>query len=373
MKKIISVLFALFVLFGCKENKKTTEQEEGYTITGKIEGAAEKPVILQRIENGEYVTVDSMLCDQNGQFSFEGKVETPEMFYMKVGDKKSFRFFVENTPITIKANIDTLDNAQITGSEVQDKYFGYLEQKEKFTKQQNELYKQYQEAEQENNEEKMEQIVEQYDSLENVQKEIAINYIKKNTESVVSPYIVIKELVHDLSLQEMQQYAQGFDSTLARTKYMKQINNRINTLEKVDIGKQAPDFTLPNPDGEAISLSSLTENGNYLLIDFWASWCGPCRNENPNVVALYNDYHDKGFDIMGVSLDKEKGAWLKAIEADKLTWHHVSDLKGWNNAAARLYGVNSIPHTVLLDKEGVIIAKNLRGEELRSKIEELLN
>lgn len=134
-------------------------------------------------------------------------------------------------------------------------------------------------------------------------------------------------------------------------------------------GNEAPDFTMDDPDGNPVSLSSF--KGKVLLVDFWASWCGPCRRENPNVVRLYNKYHEKGFDILGVSLDRGRDPWLKAIDTDGLVWHHVSDLKGWSNSAAQLYGVSSIPHTVLLDKEGRIIARNLRGETLEAKLREL--
>ncbi len=109
------------------------------------------------------------------------------------------------------------------------------------------------------------------------------------------------------------------------------------------------------------------------MVDFWASWCGPCRGENPNVVAAYKKYHDKGFEIFGVSFDTDKDKWLKAVEDDKLTWFHVSDLKGWGNAAGKIYGVRGIPHSVLIDKEGIIVAKNLRGEELHKKLEEIFN
>jgi thiol-disulfide isomerase/thioredoxin len=109
--------------------------------------------------------------------------------------------------------------------------------------------------------------------------------------------------------------------------------------------------------------------GKYVLIDFWASWCGPCRAENPNLVKVYNDFKDKGFDIFGVSLDTDRKSWLKAIKDDNLTWHHVSDLKGWENSAAQVYGVRAIPANVLLDKDGYIIGKNLRGEDLRKKLE----
>jgi len=143
-------------------------------------------------------------------------------------------------------------------------------------------------------------------------------------------------------------------------------------LKKVEafmVGGQAPDFSQKTPDGEAMSLSDL--KGKVVLLDFWASWCGPCRRENPNVVRLYNKYKDQGFDVLGVSLDRNRDKWLVAIEKDGLEWHHVSDLKGWQNEVANMYGVRSIPHTILLDREGKIIAQKLRGGALEAKLEEL--
>lgn len=131
-------------------------------------------------------------------------------------------------------------------------------------------------------------------------------------------------------------------------------------------GMTAPDLQGMTPDSQRISLAQF--RGNYLLVDFWASWCGPCRRENPNVKAMYDKYHPKGFNIIGISLDRERGAWVKAIEADGLNWAHMSDLKGWNSEHAKIYGVTSIPQTVLLDKEGRIVARNLRGEALKEKL-----
>lgn len=136
-------------------------------------------------------------------------------------------------------------------------------------------------------------------------------------------------------------------------------------------GGVAPDFAQPDTSGVELKLSSL--RGKVLLVDFWASWCGPCRRENPNVVQMFNKYKDKGFDILGVSLDSNRDKWLEAIKKDGLIWHHVSDLKGWGNAVAQQYGVNSIPHTVLLDREGKIIARGLRGPALEQKLAEIFN
>ncbi len=148
-----------------------------------------------------------------------------------------------------------------------------------------------------------------------------------------------------------------------------QLQEVIRSTQSFLPGAEAPDFTMETPDGKMLSLKDL--RGKVVLIDFWASWCGPCRRENPNVVKAYKKYHERGFDVLGVSLDKDRKRWLDAIEKDGLIWHHVSDLQGWNNAAARLYGVSSIPHTVLVDPEGKIIARNLRGPALEQKLAEI--
>lgn len=147
------------------------------------------------------------------------------------------------------------------------------------------------------------------------------------------------------------------------------LQNKAKKMKGLMIGGEAPDFTGKTPDGMDLSLSDF--RGKVVLVDFWASWCGPCRRENPHVVKLYNKYKDQGFDVLGVSLDKTKDRWLQAIEKDNLTWHHISDLKGWQSEFAKLYGVRSIPFTVLIDKEGNVIATRLRGKDLERKLEEL--
>jgi len=143
----------------------------------------------------------------------------------------------------------------------------------------------------------------------------------------------------------------------------------LERAKQLMVGGEAPNFTQPTPEGVDLNLHDL--RGKVVLVDFWASWCGPCRRENPHVVGLYNRYKEEGFEILGVSLDRKKEAWLAAIEKDGLTWQHVSDLKGWSNAVAKSFGVSSIPHTILLDKDGKIIARGLRGEALKRKLEEL--
>jgi peroxiredoxin len=152
---------------------------------------------------------------------------------------------------------------------------------------------------------------------------------------------------------------------------VKDLITRVIAMKAVSVGKKAPDFTLNDVNGNPVSLYSKI-GSKLLLIDFWAAWCGPCRQENPNVVKVYNQYHKKGFDIFGVSLDEKKEDWVKAIADDKLTWTHVSDLQYWSNAAAKLYAVNAIPANFLLDENGTIIARNLRGQDLSDKVNEIL-
>ncbi|MBK7869827.1 MAG: TlpA family protein disulfide reductase [Saprospiraceae bacterium] len=147
------------------------------------------------------------------------------------------------------------------------------------------------------------------------------------------------------------------------------LQKHLDAVKSFAVGGVAPDFAQKTPEGEDLKLSDL--RGKVVLVDFWASWCGPCRRENPNVVRVYNQYKEKGFEILGVSLDQDKNRWLQAIEKDGLTWRHVSDLKGWQNEVAQLYSVSAIPHTILLDAEGKIIARNLRGPALENKLAEL--
>jgi peroxiredoxin len=151
--------------------------------------------------------------------------------------------------------------------------------------------------------------------------------------------------------------------------HAKEFITMVESMRVTAIGQPAPEIALPNPEGEIVKLSSL--QGNYVLVDFWAKWCGPCRAENPNIVRVYNKYKDKGFTVYGVSLDRNRTDWLKAIEDDNLTWTHVSDLKYWQSEAAQIYNISAIPFSILLDPEGVIIAKNLRGPALEKKMAEI--
>jgi peroxiredoxin len=195
------------------------------------------------------------------------------------------------------------------------------------------------------------------------------NFVTKNNTSIVCVFFYDM-----LDMDENLDVLKASDSILFKTHpnniHVKGYHEKLLKSQSIRIGLMAPEIDLPSPEGKNIKLSSF--KGKYVLIDFWASWCGPCRKESPNMVKLYDRFKDKGFEIYSVSLDKTKDAWLTAIKADNLNWTHVSDLKYWSSVAAGAYNVSSIPFTVLIDKEGKIIAKGLRGEDLEEKLSEYL-
>jgi peroxiredoxin len=195
-------------------------------------------------------------------------------------------------------------------------------------------------------------------------------FIRNHPGSYITP-VLLYGINYEYDANEMESVINGLDTNLAKVQIIKTLKERVIVMKTVAIGKKAPDFTLNDVDGKPVPLSSKI-GSKLLLIDFWASWCGPCRAENPNVVKVYKEFNKKGFNVFGVSLDRTKDDWVKAIADDKLTWTHVSDLQYWNSAAAKLYAVSSIPANFLLDEKGIIIARDLRGEALYNKVKEVL-
>jgi peroxiredoxin len=346
-------------------------QKPHYKITGKIQGSDGMTFILQTSNAGKVVILDTVKV-VNGTFTINGgSVDYPVVAGLATTDmKRQLYFYLENNDITITGKIDSLNIAVITGSKTQDELQSLtlslkpLENKYKI------LMKEYQDA---NNAKDSPRISILTNLLNNVMKE-AIETEKKfaiNNPSSFAVPAVLGELMNSLKASEIESIIKSMSPEVAKTQTMQDIKARLLSVGKVEIGQKAPDFTLNDPQGKKVSLSSKI-GSKLLLIDFWAGWCGPCRKENPNVVRVYNEFHGRGFDIIGVSLDQTEAQWKKAIADDNLTWTQVSDLKYWNSEAAKMYLVQSIPANFLLDKDGIIIARDLRGEELYNKVREII-
>jgi peroxiredoxin len=221
------------------------------------------------------------------------------------------------------------------------------------------------------------QIMKEYGKFQEDLNKVSKNFIKNNPDAYLSVLLLENFLMRQyLTAEEITSYFAKIDKSLLNTKSAKNIKKVLDAIKndpaaKVEVGGKAPEFSAKNPEGKQISLKE--SMGKVTIIDFWASWCGPCRGENPNVVALYKEMHAKGLNIIGVSLDKDAAKWKEAIAKDGLVWPQISNLKFWDEPIAKQYNIESIPATFILDAKGVIVARDLRGDALKAKVTELLN
>ena len=341
-----------------------------YEVKVKLASAEGKAYLSQRVK-GDWVKLDSVTLT-NGEGVFKGVVKNPEIYYLGLSSKKEkLPFFVDNAMISIAGSADSLMNAKVTGSKVQDELQVLQTKLEVLEKKGDELYKLSKEASKNDVKVKADSLMALADKAFTDVDDMQKDYIKANPASYVSPYL-LGRVYYDMEADILDGFLSGLDAKLDSVPTVVTLKERVAKLKLVAIGQIAPDFTMNDAAGNPVKLSNIYSKNEYTLIDFWASWCGPCRRENPNVVNVFNGYKAKGFGVFGVSLDSDKTKWEKAVADDQLTWPHVSDLKGWKNEAAALYSVNSIPANILVDKTGKIIGRNLREEKLREKMAELL-
>ncbi len=366
MKKTIILLLVVAVAASCAREPK-------FRITGTIDGAGNETVILQKRIPGGYEVIDSASLE-NGAFTIEGAVDYPQMVNLALkGKRGGLNFYIENSDITVHAHADSLYTGSVSGSATQAEFDAYKAMFDESNAEMMKIYDRYRAAKMEGNEEVASASEKELEALDNKQNELRKEFIANNPSSFVAP-AVISELAYYLEAGELEDLLGTLDTTLNKVQTVVTLKERLVQLKAVAMGEKAPDFTLNDVDGNPVSLySRLGGDTKLLLLDFWAAWCGPCRQENPNVVKVWKEYNKKGFDVFGVSLDRTKEDWVKAIKDDNLTWTHVSDLKFWDCAPAKMYAVSAIPANFLIDANGIIVGHNLRGEALGEKVKELLD
>ena len=369
MKKVLLAIFSVAMLVGC--------QPKSYEITGTLKGATSEKVILQKIRKGQPVAVDTVEM-VDGAFAFTGSVKAPELFFLTIEGKQQPGFiFVENSKITVTGDIEKLSELEISGSKLSE-LFKAFNDGVPGSDRTKELQQEYQAAYMSQDQDKIQLLQEELQSIREDGQAYAAKFINDNIDNELGLFLAFNKIAQSGldKLEESKALLAKFQPTMSEHPYYVDIVEFLKPLEEMALaseavgeGKTAPDFTLSSDDGKEIALSSF--KGQYVLIDFWASWCQPCRMENPNVVKAYAAYHAKGFEVVSISVDKDKAAWAKAIEEDGLTWTQL--IADEASGVAQKYAIQSIPSTFLLDKDGKIIAKNLRGSALEEKLAELLN
>jgi peroxiredoxin len=337
--------------------------QSGFTVSGKVEGLANGTVTIA-------TTQDSVIAKgtlQGGAFTLKGSVPEPGLYWLVLGEEQPQHIYLENKPITISGSKAQIKQIKIEGSQ---SHKDFIEFRTIFNPMVGELNALAAQIQREGDASKRDIFLSQYDSIsKKISSEVG-RFVSEKRSSFVSPFLlfVTAELNDDVVV--LDQRYQMLDESVRNSKIGRSLKDYIAAQKIGAVGFEAMDFTQSDPTGKPVSLSSF--KGKYVLVDFWASWCKPCRYENPTVVKAYKKFNDKNFTVLGVSLDQEKEAWLKAIEKDGLTWTHVSDLQAWDNEVAKQYRIESIPFNFLVDPQGRIVAKNLRGPDLEAKLCELL-
>jgi peroxiredoxin len=353
-----------------------------FTINGNVAGVKDtiNKVFINYRLNDDWMEDSIEIADK--KYSFSGTIDEASIAYIRASCKRAVpqkviqkrdvtSIFLEGTTMSA-VHTDSFSNVKVKGSKSNDEYVMLNEKMKPINAEIEQLNNDYRALAANKDEAGIAKLEEKYDGIEKRQKEIYKSEFLKNPSSPLALYLLERFAGYDINADDVDPLFAMLPASAKESKSGKTMTEKLNRARITGIGRTAPEFSQNDTLGNPVSLTSF--RGKYLLVDFWASWCGPCRKENPNVVKAFNKYKEKGFTILGVSLDQPnaKDRWMKAIHDDQLTWTHVSDLQYWKNAVAVQYGVQAIPQNFLIDPAGKIIAKNLRGEDLDKKLAELM-
>lgn len=379
MKNLILLFAFTLTLVSCDKNGGGS-----YTINGIAPGFKNgTKVILQRqSEDGKSTVSVDTVAITNEKFEITGEVDEPALHGIAIENARGLlNLIVEKGDIKINVNRDTIFRSKIAGTYNNEEFQKFTlgisklqkSVKQKLTDFEAQNATVMTEAQKTNDTLIINRLRKEYNDIQKAIGDYSINYSKNNPKSFIS-LLIVQSLLNnpEYDLAFAKKSFESLDASLKDLKPAKKLKEIFEKVGAIEVGKKAPDFTAKDIKGKEVSLNqSLGEK--VTIIDFWASWCMPCRKENPNMVALYKEFHAKGLNIVGVSLDNDSKDWITAIAKDQLTWTHVSNLKQWEDPIAKLYNVNQIPATFVLDKDGKIIARDINGAELRKKVAELIS
>ena len=371
MRKVALIIATALVAFACN-NLKDNE----FLIIGEVKDVENGTKVFVEVQDINGMVAKDTAIIENGKFELKGTIEEIDLGFVRIdNERSSLPIILEEGKINVLIVKDSVQNSKIGGTFNNDKFQTFNEESKviakKIIKYQKDNDAKYQAARAANDTAAITKMMARFKDFQEEMNVSSVKFIKENSNAYLSVVLLENFLMKEyLPVEEVKGYYEKLDKSLLTTTKAKNIKKNLDAVSGTSSNSKAQEFSAPSPEGKIITLKESL--GKVTIIDFWASWCGPCRMENPNVVALYKEFHDQGLNIIGVSLDKDAGKWKDAIAKDGLTWAHVSNLKFWDEPIAKLYGVESIPATFILDAEGNIVAQNLRGDELKAKVKELL-